>query len=235
MSDTSKKTALDSATTIAAPATKPAAAPKPKPDPKAADKQKPKPKPGPKDKPEKQLRPLHTYAGTVGAFGANPDGVYDRFALETADAPARTVKFPPHFGEALRALAQPGQAVAVLGYLHTTPKGDEHLHLARLDAAGTSARPAAPSAPAAVTLAGTIAELHHTPKGHLHGLHLADHETELRLPPHLGQQLAGRLVLGAALTASGQPRALRPGEVAAHPAPVQIELLTLGDDAFLLH
>ncbi|MFD1873073.1 hypothetical protein [Hymenobacter bucti] len=226
MSDTSKKTAFDPAA-----AAKPAAAPKPKPDPKAAGK----PKPGPKDKPEKQLRPLHTYAGTVGAFGANPDGVYDRFALETAGAPARTVKFPPHFGEALRALAQPGQEVAVLGYLHPTPKGEEHLHLARLDAAGTSARPAAPGAPAAVTLTGTIGELLHTPKGDLHGLRLAGHETELRLPPHLGQQLAGRLVPGAAITASGPQRAPRPGEVAAHPAPMQVELLTLGPDNFLLH
>jgi hypothetical protein len=157
--------------------------------------------------------------------------VYDRFALEAADAPARTVKFPPHFGEELRALAQPGQAVAVLGFLHTTPKGDEHLHLVRLDAAGSSAQPLAPGA---VTLAGPIAELHLNAKGHLHGLHLAGHEPELRLPPHLGQLLAERLVPGAALTASGQQRPLRPGEVAAHPAPVQVELLTLGDEAFLL-
>jgi hypothetical protein len=216
MSDTSKKTALATAATS------------------KADAPKPKPKPGPKDKPEKQLRPLHTYTGTVGAYGANPDGVYDRFGLETVGAPARTVKFPPHFGEALRALAQPGQEVAVLGYLQPTPKGDEHLHLARLDAAGTSAYPPVPGGAATVALAGTIAELHLNAKGHPHGLHLAGHEAELRLPPHLGQQLAERLVPGAALSASGQQRALRPGEVAAHPAPVQIELLTLGDEAFLL-
>jgi len=223
MSDTSKKTA---------PAKSAAAKPQ-------ADQQKPKPdakvKPDKKPKPEKQLRPLQAYPGTVGAYGANPDGVYDRFELEAAGAPARTVKFPPHFGEALRALAQSGQEVTVLGYLHTTPKGDEHLHLARLDAAGTSAQPAAPGAPAPVTLAGTIAELRLNPHGHLHGLRLADHDAELRLPPHLGQQLAERLVPGAALTASGPQRALRPGEVAAHPAPVHIELLALGDEAFLLH
>jgi hypothetical protein len=211
MSDTSKKTA---------PATTQAAAPKPK--------------PSPKPKPEKQLRPLHTYSGTVGAYGANPDGVYDRFVLETAGAPARTVKFPPHFGEELRALAQPGQTVAVLGYLHSTPKGEEHLHLVRLDVAGTAVQPLAPGSAAAITLAGTVAELHLNPKGHLHGLHLVGNAAELRLPPHLGQQLAGRLVPGAALSASGQQRAPHPGEVAAHPAPVQIELLTLGDEAFLL-
>ena len=228
MSDTSKKTAP---THVAPEPKTPYDKPKPKPDAQADDQPKLKPKPGPKDQKDKQLRPLHTYTGTVGEFGANPNGVYDRFALQAAGEPACTVKFPPHFGEQLRALAQPGHEVAVLGYVHTTPKGDEHLHLTRLDAAGTSAQPGAPDA---VTVAGTIDTLRHNPKGHLHGLRLTGENTELRLPPHLGQQLATRLVPGVALTASGPRRALRPGEVAAHPAPVQVELLLLGDEAFLL-
>lgn len=199
--------------------------------PKAHD-HKPKPKPNPSPDPKNQLlRPLQTYPGTVGAYEANPDGVYDRFTLEAPDAPGRTVKFAPHFGEELRQLAQAGQPVTVLGYLHATPKGDEHLHLARVEAAGTTAQPGGPDA---VTVAGTVAALRHTPKGDLHGLLLAGHDTELRLPPHLGQQLTERLVVGAALTASGRQRPLKPGEVAAHPAPVQVELLLVGDEAFLL-
>jgi hypothetical protein len=219
MSDTTK--------TAAAPA---AAEKKHKPAAPADDK-KPKPKPGPKDPKKQQLHPLQAYAGTVGEYGANPDGIYDRFELHAADAPARTVKFAPHFGEELRRLAQPHQPVTVLGYLHTTPKGDEHLHLASLDAAGTTARPAAPDA---ATAAGTIAELHHDPKGHLKGLRLAEDDTELRLPPHLGPLLAKHLAVGTALTASGRRRAPRPGEVAAHPAPVQVELLTVGGESFLI-
>jgi hypothetical protein len=223
MSDTTK--------TAAAPAAAPEKAPKPTPA-AQADAKKPKPKPGPKDRQKQQLRPLQTYTGTVGEFGTNPDGVYDRFVLEAADAPARTVKFAPHFGEELRRLAQPGRPVTVLGFLHTTPKGDEHLHLASLDAAGTTARPPAPDT---VTVTGTIAELHHDPKGHLKGLRLAEDDTELRLPPHLGQQLAGHLAVGTALSAGGRQRSPRPGEVAAHPAPVQVELLTVGNESFLLH
>jgi len=215
MSDTTK--------TAAAPAA-PAKTTKP------ADK-KPKPKPGPKDPKKQQLHPLQAYAGTVGEYGANPDGIYDRFELHTADEPARTVKFAPHFGEELRQLAQPGQPITVLGYLHTTPKGDEHLHLASLDAAGTTARPLSPEA---TTVAGTVAELHHDPKGNLNGLRLAEDDTELRLPPHLSEPLAALLAVGTALTASGRQRSPRPGEVAAHPAPVQVELLTVGDTSFLI-
>ncbi len=213
--------------TAAAPAAAPAKTAKPaKPDDK-----KPKPKPGPKDPKKQQLHPLQAYAGTVGEYGANPDGIYDRFVLHPADAPARTVKFAPHFGEELRQLAQPGQPISVLGYLHTTPKGDEHLHLASLDANGTTARPAAPDA---ATVAGTIAEFYLDPKGHLTGLRLTEADTELRLPPHLSEPLAALLAVGTALTASGRQRTPRPGEVAAHPAPVQVELLMVGEASFLI-
>jgi hypothetical protein len=219
MSDTTQTAAAPAAPAKTA---KPAAKP---------DDKKPKPKPGPKDPKKPELRPLQAYAGTVGEYGANPDGIYDRFELHTADEPTRTVKFAPHFGEELRRLAQPHQPVTVLGYLHTTPKGDEHLHLASLDAAGTTARPASPDA---ATVAGTIAELHHDPKGNLNGLRLAEDDTELRLPPHLGQLLAQHLAVGTALTASGRQRTPRPGEVAAHPAPVHVELLTVGGESFLI-
>lgn len=219
MSDTTK--------TAAAPAAAPAKTAKPA---KPGDK-KPKPKPGPKDPKKQQLHPLQAYAGTVGEYGANPDGIYDRFELHAANELVRTVKFAPHFGEELRRLAQLGQPISVLGYLHTTPKGDEHLHLASLDAAGTTARPTAPDA---ATVAGTIAELHHDPKGNLNGLRLAEDDTELHLPPHLGHLLAQHLAVGTALTASGRQRTPRPGEVAAHPAPVQVELLTVGGESFLI-
>lgn len=220
-----------------------AAQPKPdaKPQPKGHDKPKPKPKPE-KDA-DKHLQPLHSYTGQVGQFAANPDGVLDRFRLETTGK-AYTVKFPPHFGQELQKLAQPGHEVAVLGFLKTTPKGDEHLHLARLDASGATARPLPPTPPVAasadetVTLSGPVVELVLDPKGHLRALRLEGEATELRLPPHLGEQLATHLTVGTAVVASGQRRTLRPGEVLAHPkapTPVKVELLTVGDKSFLLH
>ncbi|MDO7886413.1 hypothetical protein [Hymenobacter cheonanensis] len=211
-----------------------------KPAPKApadkSEKDKPK-KPDPKhDKPKAQLHKLATYAGTVGEYGANPDGIYDRLTLATADA-AYTVKFPPHFGQALQGAAQSGAAATVLGYLHTTPKGDEHLHLASLEVGGQPLQPQ-PASPAAepVTVQGKVAELLRDPKGHPRALRLAGAAGELRFPPHLGEQLAEYLAPGAAVQASGQRRADRPGEVRApgSVAPLHLELLTVGGESFLI-
>jgi hypothetical protein len=232
MSDTQKNTAAGAA---AAPHTKV----KPTAKTKSDGLDKPKPDKGA----NRQLQPLHSHTGKVGKFEANPDGVLDRFQLETADK-THTVQFPPHFGQELLALAQPGREVTVLGFLKTTPKGEEHLHLARLDADGATARPLPPTPPATpaaavgATISGPVAELKLDPKGRLRALHLGGEAAELRLPPHLGEQLAGRLTVGTTVVASGQRRALRPGEVLAHPnasAPIKLELLTVGDESFLLH
>lgn len=201
-----------------------------------SEKDKPK-KPDPKhDKPKAQLHQLASHTGTVGEYHANPDGVYDRFTL-TTDGTARTVKFPPHFAQALHKAAQPGAAVTVLGYLHTTPKGDEHLHLASLEVGGHTLRPQ-PAGPAAepFAAAGKVAELLRDPKGHPRALRLEGEPAELRFPPHLGEQLAAYLTVGAKVEATGQRRADRPGEVRApgHSAPVQLEMLTAGNESFLI-
>jgi hypothetical protein len=200
-----------------------------------SEKDKPK-KPDPKHDTKARLHQLAPYAGTVGEYGANPDGIYDHFALAAGGTP-HTVKFPSHFGQALHAAAQPGAAVTVLGYLHTTPKGDEHLHLASLDVAGQHLRPA-PASPAAEAFAvtGKVTELLLDPKGHLRAVRLADEPAELRFPPHLGEKLADYLTIGALVQASGQRRSDRPGELRApgHPAPLQLELLTVGGQSLLI-
>ena len=211
---------------------------KPAPQAKAEKSEKDKPKkPDPKhDKPKAKLHKLTTHAGTVGAYGANPDGIYDRFTLATEGA-ERTVKFPPHFGETLHAAAQPGDAATVLGYLHTTPKGDEHLHLASLEAGGQrlSAPPAGP-ATEPFSAQGKVAELLLDPKGHLRAVRLEGEPAELRFPPHLGTELADYLEVDAQVRASGQRRADRPGELRApgSPAPLQLELLMVGGQSFLI-
>lgn len=212
----------------------------PKPAPKApadkSEKDKPK-KPDPKhDKPKAKLHKLTPYAGTVGEFGANPDGIYDRFTLATAEAP-HTVKFPPHVGQALHEAAQPGAAVTVLGYLHTTPKGDEHLHLASLEVAGQHLQPQS-AGPAAelVAVQGEVAELLLDPKGHPRALRLTGEASELRFPPHLGEQLADYLVPGTTVQASATRRADHPGEQRAPgtSAPLQLVTLTVGGESFLI-
>lgn len=209
----------------------------PKPNAKAGHPDKPK-KPDPKaDKPKAKLRLLRPYVGTVGEYGTNSDGVYDSFILQTNGAD-RMVKFPPHFGQELHAAAQPGQAATVLGYVHTTPKGDEHLHLASLEVAGQMLRPLPPTGPAteAFAVQGAVTELLQDPKGQLRAIRLAGEAAELRLPPHLSAQLADYLVVGAAVQASGNQRADRPGELRApgSPAPLQPKLLTVGDQSFLI-
>ena len=212
---------------------------KPAPQAKAEKSEKDKPKkPDPKhDKPKPKLHKLTAYAGTVGAYGANPDGIYDRFTLATEGA-ERTVKFPPHFGEALHAAAQPGAAATVLGYVHTTPKGDEHLHLASLETGGQHLRPT-PAGPAAeaFSVAGKVAELLLDPTGHLRGVRLEGEPAELRFPPHLGAELADYLKVGTQVQASGQRRTDRPGELRTpgRPAPAQLELLTIGGQSFLIN
>jgi hypothetical protein len=211
-----------------------------KPAPKAPadkpEKDTPK-KPGSEPaKPKAQLHKLTAYAGTVGEYGANPAGVYDRFTLAAPGA-AHTVTFPPHFGQALHAAAQPGAAVTVLGFLHSTPKGDEHLHLASLEVAGQPMQPQ-PAGPAAepVAVQGEVAELLRNPQGHLHAVRLAGEASELRFPPHLGEHLAGYLLLGATVQARGTRRADHPGEVRApgSAAPLQLALLTVGGESLLI-
>ncbi len=199
-------------------------------------KDKPK-KPDPKhDKPKARLHQLSPYAGIVGEYGANPEGIYDRFTL-VAGSQEHTVKFPPHFGQALYAAGQPGAAVTVLGYLHVTPKGDEHLHLASLDVAGQQLRPT-PAGPGseAFTVEGKITELLLDPKGQLRAVRLEGEPAELRFPPHLGEELADHLKADAQVQASGQRRTDRPGEQRApgSSAPLQLEVLTVGGQAFLI-
>ena len=213
-----------------------------KPAPKApADKPENKPKePGPKhdkhDKPKAQLHQLASYTGTVGEYGANPDGLYDRFTLATTGA-THTVRFPLPFGQALHAAAQPGAVVTVLGYLHPTPKGDQHVHLASLEVGGQPLRPTpAGSAAEAFAVAGTLTDLLLDPQGRLRAVRLAGEPAELRFPPHLGEQLADYLTVGAQVQANGPRRPDRPGELRApgHPAPLQPELLTVGGQSLLI-
>jgi len=201
-----------------------------------SEKDKPK-KPDPThNKPQARLHKLTAYSGTVSEYGANPDGVYDRFTL-TTEGTARTVKFPPHFGQVLHAAAQPGATATVLAYPHTTPKGDEHLHLASLETSGQHLRPQ-PAGPAAEAFSaqGAVAELLLDPKGHPRALRLEGEAAELRFPPHLGQQLADYLQVGAEVQATGQRRPDYPGELRApgHPAPVQLQTLMVGGESLLI-
>jgi hypothetical protein len=214
-------------------------APKPKPAGKPNAKAKPdakaKPKGSDKSKP-KQLLPLQAYTGTVGEYRANPDGVYDGFTLAPAEGPAHLVKFPPHVGQALHALAQPGQPATVLGHPHTTPKGSQHLHLAHIEASGQQLRPSSLKGTEQANLHGEIAEIMRDPKGQPRGLRLVGEATELRFPLHLGPALVALVAVGATVQASGGRKPAHPGElrVPGSAAPVQLELLTVGGQSFLI-
>ena len=184
------------------------------------------------------LQPLTSYAGLLHDYLPNADQVFDKLVLTTAEGPALTIEFPPHFGQELRAAAPVGTAVTVLGFARPGPKAA--LHLASLALGTRTLRPLPPPPPApptaadAVSLTGTVAAQQVDPAGHLRGVALHD-GTRLAFRPHLGAELAGRLAVGTTLAVSGLRQPLRPGEAAAgDQRPVRVELLTLGDEHFLV-
>ncbi len=201
---------------------------------------KPPPKPHEKKPRPAVLQPLTAHAGQVREYLPNPDQIYDKLVLATADGPALTIKFPPHFGQELLAAAQPGAEVALLAFAKPGPGGQAHLHLACLTVGERTLRPRPPVPPApptaadAVALTSEIAALRLHPDGRLHGLALAD-GTRLKFPPPVGKALAGRVQVGAAIEVSGFHRPVRPGEAAAGEGrSVQAEILTLGGESFLV-
>jgi hypothetical protein len=86
----------------------------------------PKPPRGPRREREQET-PMQA-TGTIQAFMTNPHGDVDGLRLSDDTE----VKFPPHQGDSLHALAKAGDEVRVEGRRHETPRGDIHLHADRI-------------------------------------------------------------------------------------------------------
>jgi hypothetical protein len=93
----------------------------------------PKGKAGPKGEPGHDAR--MKVEGVVAELLTNPKGDVDGLKLDDKTE----VKFPPHLGAELKAMAKPGEKVLVAGRRHVTPKGDVHLHADRIEIASTGA------------------------------------------------------------------------------------------------
>jgi len=175
--------------------------------PKGPDPGMEKPKPGP-------LKELTTISGTVSKMSTNDDFVYDGFYLNGSGGPV-LVKFPPHLGSQIKAMAGP---VSVKGFEEVAPDGEKTFRMKSIMANGKTLEdtpPAVPQTPPQETSAtgnGTITELQKNKEGNTVGIFVDD--TLLKMPPHVFEKLGTSLVKGAKISFTGAKKPENSGEVA---------------------
>lgn len=178
------------------------------------------PHPGPgmeKPKPE-MLKEITTVSGTVSKMVANDDFVYDGFYLSSNGGQV-LVKFPPHLGSQIKAMAGQGSQISIKGIEDAAPNGEKSFRMKSLTANGKTVEdtpPAVPQTPpqeVAATGSGTVTELQKNKEGDaVVGIFVDD--TLLKLPPHLYQQLEKSVQKGAKISFTGFRKPEHTGEVA---------------------
>ncbi len=172
-------------------------------------------KPGPRPD---ALREITTLSGTVSKMITNDDFVYDGFYLNSNGGQV-LVKFPPHLGSQITAMARQGSAVSIKGFEDAAPNGEKAFHMNSITANGKTVEdtpPAVPQTPPqeiSVTQSGTIKDLQKNKEGDAVVGILVDN-TILRIPPHIFQQLGQSLVKGAKISFTGFKKPDNSGEVA---------------------
>ncbi|WP_170172440.1 hypothetical protein [Hymenobacter rigui] len=206
---------------------------------------------GPLGRPQ-ALREVKTYSGTLTSYATNPEGLYDGF-LTNINGTATQVHFPPHMAKALMAATKPGQTVkfeAVAGPGFPPPASASATASAsaprlELVSVGEGAaalqltppvRPEATAAAAtATTVSGTITQLRTDARGQLRGMVLSDN-TLLLVPPHVGEQLADKLKVGASIQATALSMPQAEGVVAADALRrLRTQTLTINGTRFLVN
>lgn len=178
--------------------------------PKGPDPGMEKPKPGP-------LREITTLSGTVSKMSANDDFVYDGFYLN-ARGGSVLVKFPPHLGSQMMALAKQGGQISVKGFEEVAPNGEKTFRMKSVTANGKTVEdtpPAVPQAPPQETFttgSGTVTDLQKNREGHTVGIFVDD--TLLKMPPHVFEKLGTSLVKGAKVSFTGAKKPENSGEAA---------------------
>ena len=164
------------------------------------------------------LREITTITGTVSKMTANDDFVYDGFYL-TSNGESVLVKFPPHLGSQITALAKQGGQVSIKGFADVAPNGEKSFRMNSITAGGKTVEdtpPAVAQTPpqeVAVTQSGTITELQKNKEGDAVVGIFVDN-TILKMPPHVYQQLGQSLVKGAKVSFTGFQKPANSGEVA---------------------
>ncbi|MDQ1095247.1 UNVERIFIED_CONTAM: hypothetical protein QE387_001277 [Pseudacidovorax intermedius] len=164
------------------------------------------------------LKEITTLSGTVSKMVTNDDFVYDGFYLNS-NGGSVLVKFPPHLGSQITALAKQGSQISIKGIADVAPNGEKSFRMNSISANGKTIEdtpPAVPETPpqeVAVTESGTITDLQKNREGDAVVGIFVD-QTLLKMPPHIYQQLGQSLVKGAKISFTGFKKPDNSGEVA---------------------
>lgn len=176
------------------------------------------PRPGMEKPGPKELKEITTISGTVSKLKTNDDFVYDGFYLNN-NGGSVLVKFPPHLGSQITAIAKQGSQISIKGFEDVAPNGEKSFHMNSITANGKIVEdtpPAAPQAPpqeVSVSESGTITDLQKNKEGDaVVGIFVDD--TLLKMPPHIYQQLGQSLVKGTKISFTGFKKPDNSGEVA---------------------
>jgi hypothetical protein len=157
------------------------------------------------------IRPTATLTGEVKLVLMNHDGEVDGFLLTDGTR----VKFPPHMGYYLAAVAKPGQPVRVIGFTGLPTQFGTAVEALSVTSAATGqtvidqppvgyALPPYPAGAASqwLTVAGPVERFLVNPEGSVDGLILASGE-QVKLPPRVGYLVANAIRQGGSITVAG--------------------------------
>lgn len=176
------------------------------------------PRPGMERPGPETIREISTVIGKVSKMAVNDDFVYNGFYI-TSNGESVLVKFPPHLGSQITALAKNGSSVSVKGVADVAQNGEKSFRMNSLTANGKTVEDVAPAVPqtppqeVSVSESGTITQLQKNKEDNaVVGIFIGN--TILKMPPHIYQQLGQSLVNGAKISFTGFKKPENSGEVA---------------------
>ncbi|MFY1046101.1 hypothetical protein [Chryseobacterium sp. GP-SGM7] len=164
------------------------------------------------------LREITTITGTISKMTVNDDFIYDGFDI-ASNGESVSVKFPPHLGSQISALAKQGSQISVKGFADVTPTGEKAFRMSSVTANGKTIEDTPPAVlqtppqEVSVTKSGTITDLQKNKQGDtVVGLFVDN--TIVKMPPHIYQQLGQTLTKGTKISFTGFQKPANSGEVA---------------------
>ncbi|HEY0981888.1 OB-fold nucleic acid binding domain-containing protein [Schlesneria sp. T3-172] len=166
-----------------------------------------------------------TVTGRVKSYVKNGRGDVDGLLLEDGTK----VHFPPHVGDEVQKIVSPDSQVKVYGHDHTTPKGEAVFRAERIESGNSKIEidePAPPRGPRPphgprreaerpMSAAGKIRDFHKNKHGDVDGFALEE-GTEVKLPPHLGEELQALAKVGDEVKVEGRRHETPKGDIHLH-------------------
>jgi hypothetical protein len=150
-----------------------------------------------------------SFGGTVDRYLLNPEGIVDGLLLEDG----LQVKFPPHMGERVTQVVEPGNRITVNGVPGVPVEWGQEVRAYQITNAETQEtivdqppayppRPPVDSRYETLTVTGTADHWLVGRRGEIKGIVLSS-GAQIKFPPHVGYQLTGLVREGAAIQAEG--------------------------------